>query len=70
MYNNSLTGPLGSPLPLALTFFSVSLNYLTGPIPAAWALPPNLRVRAAVGAVGFGGVEREGGEGVILRPRV
>ena len=46
LYNNSLSGPLAGPLPPALTFFSVSLNYLEGPIPADWALPAQLQARA------------------------
>lgn len=43
LFNNSLNGPLGNPLPPALTFFSVSLNKFSGGIPDNWGLPRTLQ---------------------------
>jgi hypothetical protein len=43
LFNNSLSGTLGGPLPASLTFLSVSLNYLTGTIPNNWQLPDSLQ---------------------------
>ena len=42
LYNNSLSGSLGGPLPASLSFLSASLNLLNGTIPAGWTLPPSL----------------------------
>ncbi len=42
LYNNSLSGSLGGPLPASLSFLSASMNLLNGTIPAGWTLPPAL----------------------------